>query len=357
MDKSQYPALVESNFIHLDASAVFPLHKDIITAVNDAMTHMLGAPGKAQYEGALEATRHVDQIRQEIADYIQADVTEIFLVASATDAARTIASMWATSARVLYSPEDHSRIIYEIVNQSHETCTVVYKENGEYEYESMAVKQPDVAVLSHLHHLYGSDNNIKRVREILPDTKLVIDASQSVSRFPINVSTMGCDALFFSAQKIGGVAGVGVLYIARKHHVGINRKYLEPNTIPIIPLVSLQAAMKVINKEKMSSISPYLAKMTAEVITELQKFPSVLFTKGPAYPDYKCYGHGIVSFSVDGYSSQDVAMILADQGIQVRAGDHCVDPKQVNQDVVRISMHRYTTEEDLDLLEATISRL
>ena len=357
MDRSQYPALQDERLIHLDTSAVFPLHNEVIAAVNEVMTHNLGAPGKAQYNGALEATNKVKEIRQTVADFIHADVSEIFFVSSATDAARTIASMWGGNARVLYSPEDHSRIIYELLKLSRNTAIVAYRDNGEYDYDAMVATQPEVAVLSHLHHVYGSDNNMKKIREILPDTRLVVDVSQSIARSSIDVETMGCDALFFSAQKIGGIAGVGILYIAHKYHTDIDRKYIEPNTLPVIPLVSLQAAIKVINKEQIYSISSYLAKMTAEVIEKLQRSPMVHFTKGPAYPDYKCYGHGIVSFSVEGFSSQDVAMLLADKGIQVRAGDHCVDPREVDQDVVRVSMYRYTTRDDLELLANTITEL
>lgn len=357
MDRSQYPALSDNRLIHLDTSAVFPLHSEVITAVNEVMAHNLGTSGKAQYSGALKATSKVEEIRQTVADFIHADASEIFFVASATDAARTIASIWSGDARVLYSPEDHGRVIHELLKQSQNNHTVAYRENGEYDYDTMAVTRPEVAFLSHMHHLYGSDNNMKKIRDALPDTKLVIDASQSIARISVDVQAIGCDALFFSAQKIGGIAGVGVLYIAREHHSGIDRQYIEPNTLPIVPLVSLQAAIEVINKEQVHTISSYLAKMTAEVIDKLQQSPIVHFTKGPAYPDYMCHGHGIVSFSVEGYSSQDVAMILADKGIQVRAGDHCVDPSQVDQDVVRVSMYRYTTRDDLSMLSNTIAGL
>lgn len=357
MDRSQYPALVAGDIIHLDASAAFPVHNDVIAAVTTAMTSTLGTAGKACYEGARTAGDQISAIRQTVADFIHADPSEIFFVASATDAARIIGEMWAKGSRLLYSAEDHSRVLREVAGRSKEVYTVSYANNGEYDYSSIPTRPLDVALLSHIHHVYGSDNHIHAIRKLLPGTKLVVDASQSISRTPIDVTALGCDALFFSAQKIGGLAGVGILYLAKKHHDESLTPYIEPNTLPLIPLVSLQAAVQVICQEDLAKISAQLSAMTVSLISELQQLPSVTFAKGPAFPDYRCHGHGIVSFSVTGYSSHDVAMILADQGIQVRGGDHCVDPTKANQDVVRISLHRYTTVDDMHTLVAAIAEL
>ena len=357
MDRSQYPALTNSGAIHLDASAVFPLHEDVIAAANTSMQHLLGAPGKARYESATRVAAEEAAIRQHIADFIHAEEEEIFLVASASDAARRIAELWATKATVLYSPEDHSRIVFEITQRSHKTVPLAYKANGEYDYESVYGSHADIVVLSHVHHIYGSDNNLAKIRATLPDAKIIVDASQSASRIALDVTKMGCDALFFSSQKLGGVAGVGVLYIAKKHHLQSDLKYLEPNTIPMIPLISLDAAMTVLETTTIVKINRRLAKLTASLIGELQRNPLIEFTKGPAFPDCRCYGHGIVSFSIDGYSSQDVAMILADSNIQVRSGDHCVDPSATSQNVTRISMHMFTTDEEIKKLTSILINL
>lgn len=357
MDRSHYPALATSQLTHLDASAVFPLHANVIHEVHEAMTRNLGAPGKAQYKKALEATREVDRIRQTVANFLRADSSEIFFVASATDAARLIAEQWTAQVSVLYAPEDHSRVTREITKHCREAYTLTYKENGEYDYESIARHQPDVAILSHMHHIYGSDNDVQLIRKMTPNTKLVIDASQSISRTTVDVQAMGCDALFFSAQKLGGLAGVGVLFIAKKYLTDLHPSHFETNTLPLIPLVSLRAAIETIDRESLPAISSHLAALTIDLIDRLQSLPAVQFTKGPAYPDYRCHGHGIISFSVQGYSSQDVAIILAEQGVQVRGGDHCVDPAKANQDVVRISMHRYTTALELDKLVAILAIL
>ncbi len=357
MDKSYYPALAGTDIIHLDTSAAFPLHKQVISAVDAAMKHLLGAPGKAQYESAVAVAAEEASIRQHIANFIGAEKDEVFLVASATDASRCIAELWATNSRVLFSPEDHSRIVHEVTHRCRETVSVTYMANGEYDYGMIAGSNADVAFLSHLHHIYGSDNNISTIRSMLPNAMVVVDASQSVSRIKLDVHKMDCDALFFSSQKLGGVAGIGVLYIAKKHIDLAKMKYIEPNTIPMIPLVSLDAAISVLEDTTITAIQQRLAKITADLIAILRLNPSIEFTKGPAYPEYTCYGNGIVSFSVAGYSSQDIAMILSDNNIQVRAGDHCVDPAVANQDVTRISMHMFTTDEDLNKVTSILATL
>ncbi|GEM_PF-3019453 len=357
MDKTQYPALADTGIVHLDVSAVFPLHREVISAVDAVMLSPPGAPSKGQYTGSMSAAQVVDTVRQAVASLIHADASEVFFVASATDAARILADIWGDGRSLLYSPEDHDRIVHEFVKQSQSRSAISYGIDGEYDYNALVGSQPEVAVLSHIHHVYGSDSDMSKVRQLLPDTKFIIDASQSISRRAVNIRQIGCDALFFSAQKIGGLAGVGVLYIAQQHHVSISRNYIEPNTLPVVPLASLGVAVNILERETLASIEAHLAKMTSYSIDMLHTLPTVTFSKGPAYPDYRCAGNGIVSFSVEGYTSHDVAMILADEGIQVRAGDHCVDPNEVDQDVVRISLHRYTTVEDIDRLVSIIARL
>ena len=357
MDRSQYPVLANSQIVHLDASAAFPLHAEVITAVNQAMITVLGAPGKAFYDGAMVATQEVERARCLVADFLHASPTEVFFVASATDAAKSIAELWGRTGTVLYSPEDHSRIVQELTRRASDVCSVAYSDSGEYDYAAIRRAQPAVAVLSQLHHIYGSDNHLAAIRNDLAQAKLVIDASQSASRMPIDVAALGCDALFFSAQKVGGLAGVGVLYIASRHHGALARSRLEPNTLPLVPIISLRAALEVLQHQTLTEINHYLARMTAWLIDQLQPMPALRFSKGPAGPSKACHGHGIVSFALQGYTAQDIAMILADHDIWVRGGDHCVDPDQVDQDTVRVSLHRYTTSHDLTRLLRVLEQL
>ncbi len=355
MDKARYPAL--EGVIHLDASSAFPLHEKVIADVTATMSELLGAPGKAAYPAAEQANRILKDARKSVAHFLGATEDEIFFIASATDAARLLGDMWCKEATVLYSPEDHSRIIHEIVSRAAAPQTIDYADDGEYRYVGLLESTPNVALVSHIHHIYGSENHIEEIRRLLPNTKLILDASQSVSRMPLDVAALGIDALFFSAQKLGGLAGIGVLYINKKHLGSIDRTYIEPNTVPLIPLVSLTAAMSVLEAKGRQEISVYLARLTAKTIDALHELPGVTFTKGPGAVDYKCYGTGIISFAIDGYSSHDIAMVLADHGINARAGDHCVDPAAASQDVVRISMHAYTAEEDIEHLIEVLKQL
>lgn len=357
MNKESYPSLIQNKVIHLDASAVFPLHEKVIESVNEAMRSTLGTPGKATYPSSIKVTNHTEVIRKQIADFIGANTSEIFLVSSATDAIKTIMKTWVRGASILYSPEDHSRIVMELKKYSEDTKELRYLENGEYDYSTLKSINADFAIVSSMHHMYGSTNDLSIVREYLPTTKIIVDASQSISRHSINVTNKRIDALFFSSQKIGGIAGVGVLYIAARHHHSIDLSSVEPNTIPYVPLVSLGAALDVLCDEKSESLSVELAKMTTRLIDGLQKNPAVSFSKGPAYPDYTCYGLGILSFSVEGYTSQDVAMILEESGINVRAGDHCIDPDFVEQDVVRVSAHKYVRDDEIERFVKIIQSL
>lgn len=357
MDKSHYPFLTKSNVIHLDSSATFPLHTRVINAVNKAMSETLGAPGKASYTSSQIVTEQTNAMRQQVADFIGADESEIFFAASATDAVKFLAAEWAVGTSILYSPEDHSRIVAEIKSKAGTIYPITYRSDGEYDYEQMKDNDASVAFVSRLHHVYGSYNYIDRIRKVLPDAKLVVDASQSISRERTNVKSNDVDALFFSSQKVGGIAGIGVLYIAKKHHTDLNLSRIEPNTIPFIPLVSMAEALKILSEQNLASTSVLLAHVTTMLIDGLQRNQNLVFSKGPAYPEYRCYGSGIISFSIKGYASHDIAMILEEHGIQVRAGDHCLDPNSADQDLVRISVHAFNEDEDIKKVIELIQKL
>ncbi|MCU0667062.1 MAG: aminotransferase class V-fold PLP-dependent enzyme, partial [Patescibacteria group bacterium] len=214
----------------------------------------------------------------------------------------------------------------------------------------------DIVFSSYIHHLYGVDNPINTLKSLYPSSKLVVDASQAISRMPVNVKKLQCDALMFSAEKAGGLSGVGVLFIAKKHHKKI-KQTIEPHSMPVVAVAALDSAISVLKSADIYSINRTLSTQTSKIIESLNSIDGLSFTKGIGYPDNKCHGNGIVSFTIDGYDSKDIASFLDDNNIQVRAGDHCIDEKHQTRNVVRISSHIFNDDEQIDLLLQTLHHL
>lgn len=359
MERHHYPALRAPGRIHCDVSASFPLHERVIAAANAAMLQ-LGVPDKGNYQAAADASRVVAAARAEIADFLGAHPSEIFFCHGATQVASELvrqASAWCDA--VLYAPEDHLATIRAVEAAGLPTQTLTYTPQGRYQLNDEAAAANVMFMATHIHPLYGSNSNFTDIVSAVSPAMTLLDISQSVARIPINLSAMPVDAAFFSAQKLGGIPGLGVVYVKRSSQKKFAQlSEIEPHTMPIVLLEALRAAIRVIKDVGIENCYGYLADTTQELVTPaLAAMPHVHMTKGMDADDVACRGYGIVSFSVDGYTSQDVGMIFDDEGVQVRAGDHCVDPAAANQDVVRLSWHCFTTEDELRRILDIIANL
>ncbi|OGL21489.1 hypothetical protein A2707_05640 [Candidatus Saccharibacteria bacterium RIFCSPHIGHO2_01_FULL_45_15] len=359
MDKLQYPVLRDNPSVaHMDASATFPIHEAVIQAVQHAMTAYVGAAAKASYDWSFDATSDVANARAAIAALIGATADQIFFTTSASDSARLTYDVIGKRYKdFIYSPEDHTSTIRLFADTRHVT-PLTYGYDGTYDLSSIAAKKGQVPMMfvSLVHHLYGSDNDLTSLRHKWPNAFIVVDASQAIGRMAVDVTSLECDALYFSSQKIGGIAGAGVLYVRdiRSEY----RNLIEPNTVPIPAIVSMGAAAKIIMKQGIHAIDLQLMRQSSLLVQQMNdRVARVTFSKGMAHSDYRCRNVGIVSFKIEGYGSQDIAMILNDHHINVRAGDHCVDGDVVDRDVVRVSMHAYTTDDDINRLVDVLAEL
>lgn len=355
MDRSKYPALhTHPEIAYFDASAAFPIHEDVIEAVDHVMKSIVATPSKASYSWSLEASRIAGSARQTAATLLHTTSETIHFCYSASDALRQLITGLASRRKTLYySPEDHTELIRWAGQRN--SKALYYAQNGSVIVPESDEDSEDVCiVLTHIHHLYGAVNDIAAFRKAFPKATIIVDASQSVSRLPIDVATLGCDALLFSAQKAGGIGGVGVCYLA-PHLAGT---VSPPNSLPLQAIAGLDAAIMVLLAQGLSHIDLSIDRLTNRLLTGLaNEVPSIGFSKGVARSDFSCRNVGIVSFKYDGYGSEDIAAILDEHRINVRAGDHCVDRSGVDADAVRVSLHGYNTSEEVDRLVALLKTL
>ncbi|HMI08998.1 MAG TPA: aminotransferase class V-fold PLP-dependent enzyme [Candidatus Saccharimonadales bacterium] len=363
MDRQSYPSLRNHpSVIHFDASAAFPLHDKVIAAVNGVMMGYVGAAGKASYDWSLRASAEVEKVRTRVADFISANPKAIHFVYSASDAARQLTDNLRAEEydTIIYSPEDHTSVTDLLGQHALKPIHLSYNQNGAYDLntiDSTADYSKAVIFASNIHHLYGADNDMRALRQAFPGATLVIDASQSIGRTTVNVGLLGCDALYFSSQKLGGITGAGVLFISPSSKLA-SIDLIEPSTLPLPAITSLGAAIDIINAVSLHHIDTKLTRLTSHFIQiAAEQVDALTFTKGSANSEYNCSGNGIVSFKVGGYSSQDIAMILGSNNINVRAADHCVNDAFVDRDVVRVSMHAYTVPDELEKLVNVLAEL
>lgn len=357
MERSNYPALVQNpDTIHLDVSSSFPLHENVIKAANDAML-LVGSPDKGSYDGAIKAQQTVEQTRQDVADFLGADSDEIFFCHSATQAANDLIACLKNSGggKLIYSPEDHASNA-----KLHQNGDIKLNYNMDGTYALSGHEEElvgSIFLATHVHQLYGTNTDFLYVKDKLKPWATILDISQSVSRAPINLGKLNIDAAYFSGQKIGGLAGVGVVYIRRKSQnkfsqtddlAGTLKNIFEPHTVPVVAVASLGAAVRVLNDYGMQNMVEYFDDTTQDlVLARLANMQHVRLAKGVAYSHKVCSGYGIVSFELEGYDPSELGMILGDQSINVRSGGHCTLDSE-GKNLTRMSWHAFTSRDDLN---------
>jgi cysteine desulfurase/selenocysteine lyase len=198
----------------------------------------------------------------------------------------------------------------------------------------------------------------------------LLDGAQSVPHFPVNVQELDVDFLAFSAHKMCGPSGIGVLYGKKDllekmpPFLGggdmIKRVHLRsfiPNELPykfeagtpaIAEAVGLGAAVDYLNRTGMDAIAAYEHLLIHYALERLEEIPGVRVF-GPSA------GHkgGVASFTLDDIHPHDVAQLLDRDGIAVRAGHHCAMPLHEKYNLVattRASFYLYNTVEEIDQL-------
>ena len=202
---------------------------------------------------------------------------------------------------------------------------------------------------------------------------LIIDAAQSVARLPVDVNELGCDALAFGAHKMYGPEGIGALYVSERlrphlkpllYGGGMVNEVLdddiryaddvrlfEAGSPNVGGAVGFAAACEFLTSLGLENVRQHELELTTKLVNELGELPRVKIHS----PNPSLRRVGVVSFSIDGVHSHDVAQLLTDQGIAVRAGYHCAAPLTRCLDqggTVRVSFGVYNSSTDVDRLIA-----
>lgn len=234
-----------------------------------------------------------------------------------------------------------------------------------------------IVSIAHASNVLGVINPIKELAEIAhaQEAVLVVDGAQAVPHMPVDVQALDADFYAFSAHKMCGPTGMGILYGKRKwleqmepiefggemidfvHLYESTWKELpwkfEAGTPNIADAIGLGAAVDYLEALGMQAIHDYEASLVAYVLPKLQAIEG-LTVYGPEDPaDHT----GVIAFNLEGIHPHDVATALDMEGVAVRAGHHCAQPLLNYLDVpatARASFYFYNTKEDADRLVEAI---
>jgi cysteine desulfurase/selenocysteine lyase len=208
---------------------------------------------------------------------------------------------------------------------------------------------------------------------------VLADAAQLVPHLPTDVGSLGCDFLAFSAHKMLGPTGIGVLWARRAlleemppflggggmirdvRHDGFSANVLpwkfEAGTPPIAEAVGLGAAVGYLESTGMEAVRKHEMNLTSYALDTLsERFGENLRIFGP--PDAEERG-GVISFAYRDVHPHDMAQVLDQSGVCVRAGHHCTKPLMRHLGVsatARASLYLYNDESDVDALAEAMAK-
>lgn len=374
--RKDFPLLAK-NIIYFDNAATSLTPRQVVEAMNLYLLECRANVGRATYPIAQQATSMYEEVRKKVARFIGAKDDEVAFVKNTTEAIN-IVSMginWCKGDNIVITAlEHHSNMLPWIkVSRIHNLEVRVVKPNSDgslslEEFERLIDDNTRVVSIAHISNVLGTIAPIDGVAKIAKEhgALLLVDAAQSAPHMPIDVKKLGCDFLAFSAHKMCGPPGVGVLYVKDDVEldalevgggivvdVSINDYKLvkkphvfEAGTPPISDVIGLGAAIEYLSKLGLENIMRHEITLARRLKSLLSGVPHVRVL-GP-----KELQSGIVSFVVDGVRAEDVALALGNLNVCVRAGFHCAIPliRDVLGEklgVVRASLYLYNTMDEV----------
>ena len=372
------------DLVYLDNASTTQKPYSVINSITDFYSNYNSNIHRAVYQLAEEATELYEQSRKKIANFINVRPEEIIFTRNTTESINLIAHSWARSnlkkddVIAITEIEHHSNIVpWQILCQEIGTRLdyVGIDESGfldvEYLIELISSRKVRLVSISHMSNVLGTIVPIERIIKTAHqyDIPVIVDGAQSVPHMPVDAKNLDCDFLVFSAHKMLGPTGVGVLYAKKellekmkpfmgggdmikevfKFHTNYNEVpyKFEAGTPNIADVVGFGAAVDYLEKIGMENIRKHEIYLTEYALESMQSLKYITIY-GPM--DSKFRG-GVISFNIADIHPHDLATIMNDHGIAIRSGHHCAQVLMQRLDVPatsRASFYIYNTKEEID---------
>lgn len=390
--RADFPGLLTQQgqpWHYLDTAATAQKPQAVIEAMSNALGRDYATVHRGVYARSAEMTLAYEAARRRVAKFIGAESeNEIVFVRGATEGINLVAQSWGRMAlapgdRIMISQlEHHSNIvpwqmIAEQTGAHIDVCPLTEDHLIDLDaLEQMITPQHKVVALAHVSNVLGSVLGVKRAARIAHSVgaKFLLDGCQAAPRMRLNMREIDCDFYVFSAHKLYGPTGIGVLW-AREDILAAMPPYqgggamidtvtfeqttyapppqrFEAGTPMITEAIALHAAVDYVDALGPEHLFAHESALAAQLRSALRSINSVhLF--GPEK------SAGIVSFEIKGVHPHDLGTILDEENVAIRAGHHCAQPLMKHLGVpatARASFGLYSDESDIDALLRGIER-
>lgn len=393
--KNDFPIFQhQPDLVYLDSAATAQKPQIVLEAMRTYYEEYTANVARGLYPMAEMATLAVSQARERVADFIESEIESTIFVASATHGINLVASglrehITKENNIVVTAVEHHSNFLpwKELAKKTDAEFRVAEPlTDGRLTEESILQHidaQTRILSFTAVSNVLGVINPVKQIIQAVraknPHILILIDACQAVGHIPVSVADWDVDYLVFSGHKVFGPTGIGVLAGKRRSlellgpvNVG-GGTVLDPLSSPteykqlpdsleggtpnIAGIIGLGAAIGYVKALGLTALHEHEQTLIALAEQRLHKtFGDRFHIVGPTNSTGRA---GILSFTIDGIHPHDLAQLLGEDNICIRAGEHCARPLHRSLNInasARLSVSIYNTEEDIEKLIHGIKR-
>ncbi|MFK7780173.1 MAG: aminotransferase class V-fold PLP-dependent enzyme [Candidatus Gracilibacteria bacterium] len=385
--KKDFPIFKNNpGLVYLDSTATSQKPSLVIEGMKDYLENNYSNIHRGMYSISEKSEAIYDDSKQKVCDLIGANsYKEIIYTYNSTYAANLLIGSFRLSGtlkkgdKVLLSiVEHHANIVPWLILKEEIGIDIEYinvDENYDLDFDDFEKKYDEnvkVISLTHVSNITGQIFDLERIGKLKrDDTLFIIDGSQSIPHFKVDIKKLNADFLFFTGHKLFADSGIGVLWgktnLLNKlkpvfsgggaistvdeacfKYAKLPGKF-EPGTPNLTGAVSLLKALEYIESiggfEKIEEIENELTKYTLEKFNRREEIKLL----GSSKVENRI---GVFTFIIPNTHSHDIADVFADNNICVRSGKHCAHPflnKVKINNATRMSLYIYNTHEDIDI--------
>ncbi len=392
--RADFPILSETMrgkpLAYLDNGASAQKPRAVIDAMRNAFEHCYANVHRGAYDFSERTTAAYEDARETVRAFLNAgSEREIVFAKNATEAINLVAYSYGKTLKpgdkvLITEMEHHSNIVpWQLLREERgiELGVIPVSDEGEFlvdAYRDLLDERVKLVAVTHVSNVMGTITPAEKIVAMAHDAgaKVLFDASQAVMHMAVDVQALDCDFYVFTGHKLYGPNGIGVLYgketlldamppflgggdmistvtFEKSTWAELPAKF-EAGTPPITEAIGLAAAIDYVTTIGLDRIAAHERDLLTYAMQRLS-----------AVDNFRAIGTApnktaVISFTLGDAHPHDVATIVDQQGVAVRAGHHCAEPLMHRMGVVgtaRASMGLYNTRAEIDQLAAALDKV
>ncbi len=379
---NEFPVLRKYSYLDNAATSLKPVK--VIDKMNDYYLNNSSNVHRGIFKLSERATEDYEKTREHIATFFNSEVNEVIFTKNTTESINLLSYSLSHDLNendLILSTimEHHSNLVpwqflvqtkkvkLDLINLGEDKVNLNYVDLE----EKLKKEKPKMFSFTHVSNVLGTINNVNEICSLCSDLniKTVMDCAQSVPHMKVDFKKINCDFMAFSAHKMLGPTGLGIL-IGKNSFLNEMSPFLlggsmissvqkesfktapppqkfEAGTPPIAEVIGFNESLNYISKigfDKINSLEKSVHSYLLKRITELNSIEIYSNIENST---------GVLTFNIKNVSPHDVASILDEFNVCIRAGNHCAQPLHTYLGIkgsVRASLYFYNTKEDVDKL-------